>query len=181
MEPATLVQSPQPATIAQIPPLQQWLKENPRSSINAYYSEFGAQATQSQAHRVSVPVQPVNSVYSGYNQYPDNQTFIYNNLYVPPRKSAVVAVLLTIFFGPVGLFYVSIWGALLLTFLDIIAILLVMPLGLSSLFGGMGLLTGLVWLALVHWPLSVAWALAACAKHNRRARELAIKPVHNIR
>lgn len=70
----------------------------------------------------------------------------------PPRppRSVRTAVLLALFFGPLGLFYVSIVGGVLMTFITAVA-------GLSTV--GLGLFLA--------WPVCIAWAyIAAASTHH---------------
>ena len=63
---------------------------------------------------------------------------------VKERKSLLVALLLTILFGPFGLFYVSVPGALILIVIGLIV-------GPFTFFVGSFLM----------WPLSIVWAFLA--------------------
>ncbi|HEU0079443.1 MAG TPA: hypothetical protein VFQ76_17435 [Longimicrobiaceae bacterium] len=70
----------------------------------------------------------------------------------PPRppRSVRTAVLLALFFGPLGLFYVSVVSGVLMTFITLVA-------ALSTV--GVGLLFA--------WPLCVVWAyIAASSRHD---------------
>lgn len=65
-------------------------------------------------------------------------------------KSVALALVLTLFFGPLGLFYVSAWGAVLLVVLAAAAV--VPTLGFVLVFV---------------WPASMLWAgLAASKQHS---------------
>ena len=65
-------------------------------------------------------------------------------------KSVTLALVLTLFFGPLGLFYVSAWGAVALVTLTAVAI--VPTLGFVLIFV---------------WPASMVWAaLVASKQHN---------------
>ena len=72
----------------------------------------------------------------------------------PPRppRSVRTAVLLALFFGPLGLFYVSAVSGVLMTFVTLVA-------GLSTV--GVGLLFA--------WPLCVVWAYIAASTHHEDA------------
>lgn len=83
-------------------------------------------------------------------------------------KSMGIAILLTILFGPIGLFYASISGALLL----ILAPILV----LALLFFGvsqdnsvlMNLSLGLLlFFALTYWLISIIWAVISVNSYNK--------------
>jgi hypothetical protein len=66
-------------------------------------------------------------------------------------RSVGAALVLTFFFGPLGLLYVSVLGAILLTILAIIVAVLTLGLGLVLI-----------------WPVSMIWAaLAASNQHSR--------------
>jgi hypothetical protein len=65
-------------------------------------------------------------------------------------KSVAVAILLTLFFGPLGLFYVSAWGA--------VALIVVAAAGVVPTMG---------FVLIFIWPASIAWgAIAASNQHN---------------
>ncbi len=65
-------------------------------------------------------------------------------------KSVTLALVLTLCFGPLGLFYVSAWGAVLLVVVAAVAV--VPTLGFVLVFV---------------WPASMLWAaLAASKQHN---------------
>lgn len=70
---------------------------------------------------------------------------------VTQQKSMGVALLLTFIFGPLGLFYASVTGGVILTILTII-------IGILTL--GLGLFLG--------WMASIIWAAVAVNKHNQR-------------
>jgi len=71
---------------------------------------------------------------------------------VAPKKSMPVALILTFLFGPLGLLYASVPGALILLALTIV-------IGLLTL--GIGFLVG--------WVASMIWAFIAVNKHNAKA------------
>jgi hypothetical protein len=65
-------------------------------------------------------------------------------------KSVPLALVLTLFLGPLGLFYVSAWGAVALVVLAAAAV--VPTLGFVLIFV---------------WPASMMWAVHAAAKQHR--------------
>lgn len=67
------------------------------------------------------------------------------------EKSLFRALLLTLLFGPIGLFYASVIGGVLMTALAI---------GLGAATYGLG--------ALAVWPLCWIWAIGAASAHNSR-------------
>jgi hypothetical protein len=69
-------------------------------------------------------------------------------------KSVILALVLTFFFGPLGLFYVSAWGAAVLIVLAAVAV--VPTLGFVLIF---------VWLASMVWA-----AIAASRQHTNFVR-----------
>ena len=73
-----------------------------------------------------------------------NRTVIIN-----PGKSVGVAFLLTLFFGPIGMFYSTILGA-------IIMLILYLVVGIITL--GFGLI-------ILH-PIAIIWACVAVSSHN---------------
>jgi len=67
-------------------------------------------------------------------------------------KSVGVAVLLSIFFGPLGMFYSTVLGGSIMLIVSIIIGLLTLGLGL-----------------IVTWPICVIWAAVAANKANAKA------------
>jgi hypothetical protein len=78
------------------------------------------------------------------------QTSIHNTVVmVAPTKSVGVALLLTILFGPLGLFYATVTGGVVMLLVSFIV-------GLVTL--GFGLL--------ITWPICVVWSAIAANSHN---------------
>lgn len=70
-------------------------------------------------------------------------------------KSVGVALLLTLLFGPLGLFYASVWGAVALIVL-----------------AAAGVVPTLGFVLIFVWPASMMWgAIAASSKHKAFLRE----------
>lgn len=69
------------------------------------------------------------------------------------EKSLLLAFILTFFLGPIGLFYASVIGGVLMTLLAI---------GVAAVTFGIG--------ALAVWPLCWIWAIGATSAHNSRVR-----------
>jgi hypothetical protein len=99
---------------------------------------FGAPVHQS-AYASSPPPPPIviNNNNNIVNPYPRS------------RKSMGAALLLTFFFGPLGLFYASITGGVIMTILSII----VLPLTLFA--GSVGV-----------WPICMIWAAISVNDYN---------------
>jgi hypothetical protein len=70
---------------------------------------------------------------------------------VTPTKSAGISIILTILFGPLGMFYSTVIGGLIMMVVSVI-------LGLITL--GFGLL--------VTWPICVIWGAAAVGSYNKK-------------
>lgn len=178
METAILAQSANGAAMPSHPSLQQWLKANPRHSINDYYREFGAQATHSTGAPYDVAVAAPVALETPYSYHIDYHTKINNTVLLAPKKSIVVALALTFLFGPLGLFYASVWGALLMILVDVVAFVLLMTSAVSltalgGSFAAIGLVGGLIWLVLVQWPACMVWALVACLRYNGKINRIA--------
>lgn len=87
-------------------------------------------------------------------------------------KSVGIAILLTFLFGPLGLFYATVTGGLVMTFTPIFLFLLVIV-GLFQddwlLFGwSLGLLTIF---ALTFWLINIIWAVIGVNSYNREIEE----------
>ena len=72
------------------------------------------------------------------------------------KKSMAAAVILTFLFGPLGLLYVTVPGAILLIVVSIV-------LGIITL--GLGFIVG--------WLASIIWAIIAVGKHNGKMNTIA--------
>ncbi len=73
-----------------------------------------------------------------------------------PTKSIIVAVLLTIFLGPIGLFYASVPGAL---------IMLVITAIIGFITFGFGLI--------IPYIICIIWAIIAVNNHNKKLFDIA--------
>lgn len=70
-----------------------------------------------------------------------------------PRKSLLLAGLLTFFLGPFGMFYTTIAGALIMLVVAVVV-------GILTLGAGLG----------VVWPICVIWGVWAGHRYNERRR-----------
>jgi hypothetical protein len=76
---------------------------------------------------------------------------------VAPRKSLILSLVLTFFFGPLGMLYATIGGALVMIAVSIIAALLTA--------GGSIVIT---------WVISMIWGALSVERYNRKMFEKAI-------
>ena len=65
-------------------------------------------------------------------------------------RSVLLAVVLTVLFGPLGLFYASVWGAL--------ALIVVAAIGVVPTMG---------FVLIFVWPASIAWAVIAASNQHK--------------
>jgi len=84
-----------------------------------------------------------------------------------PTKSTGIAVLLTFLLGPIGLFYASISGGLIMTFAPILLVLLF----LVGLFVGSPLILGwsiglIIIFAATYWLICIIWAIISVRTYN---------------
>jgi len=70
---------------------------------------------------------------------------------VTPTKSVGIAIILTVLFGPLGMFYSTIWGAIIMTVLSFFVGILTVGIGL-----------------LVTWPISIIWGAATASSYNKK-------------
>ncbi|WP_219108404.1 hypothetical protein [Austwickia sp. TVS 96-490-7B] len=83
-------------------------------------------------------------------------------LYRPPvvivndRKSVTVALLLAFFFGPLGMFYSTVVGALVMMLVNLVVGILTLGLGLF-----------------LTWPAGLVWAAIAVSEYNDRQMQVA--------
>ena len=87
-------------------------------------------------------------------------------------KSVGIAILLTFLFGPIGLFYASVTGGLIMTFTPIILVLL----ALVGLFQENALLLGwsvglLIIFAVTFWLINIIWATISVLSYNQEIEE----------
>ena len=101
-------------------------------------------------------------------------------------KSIGIAILLTILFGPIGLFYASVSGAIMMILAPIF-LLLLLVFGVSQ---DNSVLTNLslgllIFLALTYWLISIIWAVISVNSYNKEIedennRQLALwESLHN--
>jgi len=74
-----------------------------------------------------------------------------NAVVVVPTKSMGVGVLLSFLFGPIGMFYATIPGALIMLVVSIVVGLLTLGFG-----------------ALLTWPICMIWSAVAVKSHNEK-------------
>jgi hypothetical protein len=70
---------------------------------------------------------------------------------VTPTKSMGIAILLTFLFGPLGMLYSTIPGALIMIVLSLIVALLTVGLGLFLI-----------------WPICIVWGAIATSSYNKK-------------
>lgn len=85
-----------------------------------------------------------------------------------PHKSAGVAIILTLLLGPLGLFYATITGGLIMTFILPIGLFVLVIVGYvqedAALFGfSLGLV---LFFALTYWLINLIWAVVAVQNYN---------------
>lgn len=69
---------------------------------------------------------------------------------IPQPKSMLVSLLLTFFFGPLGMFYSTVSGAIIMCIVSIVGF--IVTLGMA---------------AAIIWPVSMVWGAVAVDKHNK--------------
>lgn len=70
---------------------------------------------------------------------------------VTPTKSTGLAIILTVLFGPLGMFYSTIWGAIIMIPISAVVGILTVGFGLF-----------------VTWPICVIWAASATSSYNKK-------------
>jgi len=89
------------------------------------------------------------------------------HMVVTPTKSVGIAILVTVVFGPLGLFYATVRGALIVIAVSIAAAVLLLTTGLSG-HGGTGTLLGLGSILPIAWIVSFVWGVVAVNAYNAR-------------
>lgn len=90
-----------------------------------------------------------------------------NYIVTKPTKSKGIAILLVLLFGPVGLFYSSIRGGVIMLISPIIALLLFYGSSFTGNLGlGMASLSFLFIFTSLFWIICIIWAVNAVDKYN---------------
>lgn len=87
-------------------------------------------------------------------------------------KNAGLAILLTLIFGPVGLFYASVTAGLTMTF--VVPLLLVLSVFIAGYMGTAALDLSIIFTLVViafYWLICILWAVTAVAAYNRKIEE----------
>ena len=74
-----------------------------------------------------------------------------------PQKSVAVAILLTFFFGPLGMFYSTVVGAIIMLIVNMV--LAFVAVALTDL---------MTWPLCITWPICIIWGAVAAASSNKR-------------
>jgi len=85
------------------------------------------------------------------NQQSDQPTHTVHTVIVKSTKSVGVALLLTFFFGPLGMFYSTITGAIVMIVVTIVVLIFTFGFG-----------------ALVTWPVCMIWGAIAASNYNKK-------------
>jgi hypothetical protein len=75
---------------------------------------------------------------------------------VGQQKSVAVAILLTFFFGPLGMFYSTVVGAIIMLIVNMV--LTFVALALTDL---------MVWPLCITWPICIIWGAVAAGSSNK--------------
>jgi len=70
---------------------------------------------------------------------------------VTSTKSMGISIILTVFFGPLGMLYSTIWGGIIMLVISAVVGLLTFGLGL-----------------LITWPICIIWAAVATNSYNKK-------------
>lgn len=70
---------------------------------------------------------------------------------VTPTKSVGISIILTVLFGPLGMFYTTIWGGIIMSVISLLV-------GVVTF--GMGLI--------ITWPICVIWGALAANSYNKK-------------
>ena len=95
--------------------------------------------------------------------------YVTNYVVTKPQKSVGIAILLTLVFGPIGLFYATVTGGLVMLFGPFI-LLVLMIMGFVAdnplLWGSTAML--LLFFVLFWWLVCMVWAAIGVSNYNRR-------------
>lgn len=87
-------------------------------------------------------------------------------------KSVGIAILLTLLLGPIGLFYASVLGGVIMSFLPIILTLLIIYGDTDNFLTFVSWSAGLfLLLPGTYWLINVIWAVLSVNSHNREIEE----------
>ena len=177
--PFTRPMAPQPQAggyAAPIPPLTDWNATQWDPSARGYPPATQASSAavpqhdprqQAPHHAAPNPNQQVSHQQNSYQQasyppgpHPQHQVNVSTTVIVGgASKSVGVALLLTFFFGPLGMLYSTVAGAVVMLFVNIVVGLVTYGFGLF-----------------LTWPICMIWAATAASSHNSRASTVRYLP-----
>ena len=76
-------------------------------------------------------------------------------------KSSVAAFILTLFFGPLGMFYSTVLGGFLMLFVFFVSAMMQPSTGENSFFSFL-----MFWM--IYWPACIVWGVVAVKMHNNK-------------
>ncbi len=88
---------------------------------------------------------------------------------VKSTKSVGVGILLSLLLGPIGLFYSSVWGGIIMTFSPIV-LLVIFFFGLSFESESLQIVSGVAFIVCwaFWWLICMIWSVIAIGQYNRR-------------
>jgi hypothetical protein len=84
-----------------------------------------------------------------------NQSSSQRQVVVYPQKSMGVTIILTILFGPLGMFYSTIVGGVVMLIVSLLVAIFTLGVGLF-----------------ITWPICIIWAAVATNSHNKKIQNL---------
>lgn len=102
------------------------------------------------------------------------------------KKSLPSAILLTIVLGPIGLFYSTVIGGLIMTFGPIVAAIFYSLANNADTF--QELIASIVFFLLtygflgfaIYWPICIVWATISTHSHNKKVHVQSVTPVPKV-
>ncbi len=91
---------------------------------------------------------------------------------VKSHKSTGIAILLTLLFGPIGLFYASVAGGIILTF--VVPAILIILIFAGAIQSEAILLASLIFtfvISIFYWLICIIWAIIAVQDYNKQLDE----------
>jgi hypothetical protein len=164
------------------PNMQQWLRENKGKTINDYFTRFRSSETSKIIDTNKAHVETTYQQISSKTLHNNSQSLNYQTTVYVKNKSVGLALLLTFFFGPLGLFYSTATGALLMILFNIVAFIVILKVSVPYItdFASLGILgfTSIIWLVSIQWPISVIISMIWAAIAASNSKQVVTNSLH---
>lgn len=136
-----------PALPGQVTPPTYYTNQPPSEQTAPQQTNASAPADQQPTIQQNIP--PVQNIY--ITQQVTQQQQVAAPVFVGAPKSMVASLVLTFFFGPLGMLYSTVSGGLIMIVVSIIVAVVTLGFGV-----------------LITWPICMIWGAVAVSQHNAR-------------